>query len=221
MNESDNPTIGWSNELLNFQLMGQMEMPFNFLEGYFNIPESMISALKDDLQHTKADSIQKHNSHLFKLYLLKTKLKNCLTPVLADDIETSMPGGVISKYDRIFFIKLISRTFPDKEAHKQIICEYILKLEITQSNTMEAFQRELSCHIKQYDALQGNEWNKITNHIIKQYRTIEEPAFQTGCNTIILAGPKQKTKYAWLDALLMWTNDTHHKIVSHNLWPRP
>jgi hypothetical protein len=31
---------------------------------------------------------------------------------------------------------------------------------------MEAFQRELSRHIKGYNVIQGNEWKNITNHII-------------------------------------------------------
>jgi hypothetical protein len=51
-----------------------------------------------------------------------------------------MPLGLSKKDGRIFFIKIISHTFPDKEAHKRIIYEYILKLEITDSNNMEGFQ---------------------------------------------------------------------------------
>jgi hypothetical protein len=69
-----------------------------------------------------------------------------------------MPTGISNKYGRIFFIKIVSHTFLDKEAHKRIIYEYILKLEITESNNMEAFQGELSRHVKKYDAIQGNEW---------------------------------------------------------------
>jgi hypothetical protein len=53
-----------------------------------------------------------------------------------------MPIGISNKNGRIFFIKLVSHTFPDKEAHKQIFYEYILKLEITESNNMEGFQRD-------------------------------------------------------------------------------
>jgi hypothetical protein len=67
-----------------------------------------------------------------------------------------MPTGVSNKDGRIFFVKIVSHTFPDKESHTHIIYEYILKPEITESNNLEAFQRELSCHIKQYDAIQGN-----------------------------------------------------------------
>jgi hypothetical protein len=51
-----------------------------------------------------------------------------------------MPTGVSNKKCRIFFINIIVNTFPDKEAHKRIICYYILKLEITESNNIEAFQ---------------------------------------------------------------------------------
>jgi hypothetical protein len=54
-----------------------------------------------------------------------------------------MPTGLSNKNGGIFFIKLVSHTFPDKEAHKRIIYEYILKLEITESNNVEGFQREL------------------------------------------------------------------------------
>jgi hypothetical protein len=79
---------------------------------------------------------------------LKTKLKDCLTPDLAHDIETSMPLGLSNKDGSIFFIKIVSHTFPDKEAHKCVIYEYILKLEITKSNNMEGFQGELQRHIK-------------------------------------------------------------------------
>jgi hypothetical protein len=107
-------------------------------------------------------------SQLYKLHCLKNKLKNCLTTDLARDIEASMPTGLSNKDGRLFFIKLVSHTFPDKEAHKRIIYEYILKLEITESNNMEGLIRELRRHIKQYDAIQGSEWKKITNHIIKK-----------------------------------------------------
>jgi hypothetical protein len=61
---------------------------------------------------------------------------------------------------------------------------------------MEAFRRELSRHIKQYDAIQGNKLKNITHHIINKYRKIDEPAFQTGFNIRILAGPKQQYKFA-------------------------
>jgi hypothetical protein len=79
-----------------------------------------------------------------------------------------MPLGISNKDGSIFFIKIVSHTFPYKEAHKRIIYEYIIKLEIAESNNMEGFQRELRRHIKQYDAIQGNEWKKINNHIIRQ-----------------------------------------------------
>jgi hypothetical protein len=68
-----------------------------------------------------------------------------------------MSIGLSNKDGRIFFVKLVSHTFPDKEAHRGIIYEYILKLEITESNNMEGFQRELRRHIKQYDVMQGSE----------------------------------------------------------------
>jgi hypothetical protein len=70
-------------------------------------------------------------SQLYKLRCLKTKLKNCLPTDLAHDIEASMPIRLSNNDGHIFFIKLVSHTFPDKEANKRIIYEYILKLEIT------------------------------------------------------------------------------------------
>jgi hypothetical protein len=118
-------------------------IPFNFLEVYFNIPDIMIDALKDDLKCTKPEDLHKTALQLYKLYSLRTKLKNCLTLDLTHDIETSMPTGIRNKDGHILFIKIFSHTFPDKEAHKRIIYEYILKLKITQSNNMEAFQQEL------------------------------------------------------------------------------
>jgi hypothetical protein len=45
LNEDENPIIGWNQELVNFKLMDTPTKPFNFLEGYFDIPETMIGAL--------------------------------------------------------------------------------------------------------------------------------------------------------------------------------
>jgi hypothetical protein len=133
-----------------------------------------------------------------------------------------MPIGLSNKYGRIFFIKLVSHAFPDKEAHKRIIYEYILKLKITKSNNMEGFQRELRRHITQYDAIQGSEWKKITNHIIRQYQKIDSPPFNTGFNMLIVTGPaKSQTKYGWLCTLLEWTNITQNNLITHNIWPKP
>jgi hypothetical protein len=73
--------------------------------------------------------------------------------------------------------------------------EDILKLESTQSNNIEAFQSELSHHIKQYDVIQGNQWKKITKHIIKQYQKNHEHTFQNGFSIRILTDPKLQTKY--------------------------
>jgi hypothetical protein len=58
-----------------------------------------------------------------------------------------MPTGVSNKDGRIFFVKIFSHTFPDKEAHKRIIYKYILKLEITVSKNMEGLSaRTQSSH---------------------------------------------------------------------------
>jgi hypothetical protein len=132
-----------------------------------------------------------------------------------------MPTGLSNKDGRIFFIKLVSHTIPDKEAHKRIIYEYILKLEITESNNMEGFQRELRRHIKQYDAIQGSEWKKITNHSIIQYQKIDSPPFNTGKMLVVTGPAKTQTKYGWLCTLLEWTNTTRHDLITRNLWPKP
>jgi hypothetical protein len=120
LNKAENPTIGWNQELLNFQLMDTTTKPFNFLEGYFDIPETMIGALQDGLQCSQQEYLMKPASQLYILHSLKTKLKNCLKSDIARDIETSMPTGTINMYGRIFFIKIVSHTLPDKESHKRI-----------------------------------------------------------------------------------------------------
>jgi hypothetical protein len=87
---------------------------------------------------------------------------------------------------------------------------------------MEGFHRELRRHIKQYDAIQGSEWKKITNHIIKQYEKIDSPPFNTGFNMLVVTGPSTtQTKYGWLFVLLEWTNSTRHDLITRNLWPKP
>jgi hypothetical protein len=134
----------------------------------------MTNTLMNELADAKQIDLVQPASQLFKLHCLKTKLKNCLTTDLTHDIDASMPTGLSHKYVRLFFIKLVAHNFPDEEAHNRIIYEYILKLEITESNNMESFTRELRRHIKQYDAIQGREWKKITNHI---HQTIPEDRF--------------------------------------------
>jgi hypothetical protein len=182
----------------------------------------MTNTLMNDLTDAKQIDLVQPASQLFKLHCLKTKLKNCLTTDLAHAIDASMPPGLSHKDGRIYFIKLVSHTFPDKEAHTRIIYEYILKLVITESNNMEIFTRELRRHIKQYDAISGSEWKKITNHIIRQYQKIDSQPFNTGFNMIIVQGPSASdTKYGWLCILLDCTNSTHHDLITRNLWPKP
>jgi hypothetical protein len=178
----------------------------------------MTNTLMNKLVDAKMIDIVSPALQLYKLHCSKTKLKNCLTTNLAHDIDASMPIGLSNKYGRLFFIKLVSHTFPDKEARKRIIYEYILKLEITESHNMECFTRELRRHIKQYDAIQGSKWKKITNHIIKQYQKIDTPPFNTGFNMIIVQGTSIiGTKYVWLCILLEWTNNAHHNLITRNL----
>jgi hypothetical protein len=45
LTEDENPTIRWNQELINFQTMNETTKPFNFLKGYFYIPENMICVL--------------------------------------------------------------------------------------------------------------------------------------------------------------------------------
>jgi hypothetical protein len=71
--------------------------PFNFREGYFDIPKTTIGALQDDLQCAKQEDLMKPASQLYSLHSLNTNLKNCLTPDLAHDIDTSMPTGLSNK----------------------------------------------------------------------------------------------------------------------------
>jgi hypothetical protein len=59
MNEAENPTIRWNQELIHFQLMETATKPLNFLESNSLIPETMIDALKHDLKRTKHEDLQK------------------------------------------------------------------------------------------------------------------------------------------------------------------
>jgi hypothetical protein len=87
---------------------------------------------------------------------------------------------------------------------------------------MESFTRELRRYIKQYDAISGSEWKKITNNIIRQYHKIDSQPFNTGFNMIIVQGPSASdTKYGWLCILLDFTNSTRHDLITRNLWPKP
>jgi hypothetical protein len=185
LTEAENPTISWNQDITNYQPNENSE-PFNFLERYLDLPDDMTTTLMKDFAETKQIDLVQPSPQLFKLHCLKTKLKKCLTPDLAHDIDASMSPGLSHKDGRIYFIKLVSHTFPGKEAHTRIIYEYILKLEITESNNMECFTREIRRHIKQYDAISGSEWKKITNHIIRQYQKIDSQPFNTGFNVIIV-----------------------------------
>jgi hypothetical protein len=140
--KAENPTISWNQDITNYQ-PNENSKPFNFLERYFDLPDDMTNTLMNDLTDAKQIDLVQPASQLFKLHCLKTKLKNCLTTDLTHEIDASMPPGLSHKDGRIYFTKLVSHTFPDKEAHKRIIYEYILKLEITESNNMESFTREI------------------------------------------------------------------------------
>jgi hypothetical protein len=71
----------------------------------------------NELADAKITDLVQPASQLYKLHCLKTKLKNCLKTDLTHDIDASMPIGLSNKDGRLFFIKLVSHTFPDKESH--------------------------------------------------------------------------------------------------------
>jgi hypothetical protein len=161
----------------------------------------MIGALWDDLQQAQQIDLVRPGSQLYEImHFLKTR-----------DIKTSMPIHLRNRDGHIFFINIVSHTFPDKEAHKRITLEYIIKLEITESNSMEG----------QYYTIQGNDFKKITNHIVRKYHNIESAPFQTGFNMITVTGPKLQLKYGWLCTLLEWTNSMRHDRITQNIWPKP
>jgi hypothetical protein len=162
LTEAKNPTISWNQDITNYQPTDENSEPFNFLERFFDLPGNMTNTLMNDLADAKIIHLVSPNSQLYKLHYLKTKLKNCLTTDLVHDIKASVPTGLSNKDGRLFFIKLVSHTFPDKEAHTRIIYEYILKLEITESNNVEGFQRELQRHI--YNPRKRMEENHQPHH---------------------------------------------------------
>jgi hypothetical protein len=117
LTKADNPTISWNQDITNYQ-PNENSKPFNFIEIYFDLTDDMTNTLMNDLADAKQIDIIQTASQIFKLHCLKTKLKNCLTTYLTHDIDALMPPGLSHKDGRIYLIKLVSHTFPDKEAHK-------------------------------------------------------------------------------------------------------
>jgi hypothetical protein len=117
-------------DTLSFQIMGE-GIVINLLETYFDIPPDMINGLQDDLKDTKEGDLSSMDTKLYKLKALKTKLCNCLPPSFGNHIEESMPMDISNNDGRIYFCLIINRNFPDKDAHKEIIKNYILELKIT------------------------------------------------------------------------------------------
>jgi hypothetical protein len=66
LTEAKNPTIRWNQEITNFQPMEGTSKPFNFLEGYFDLPENMTCAL--DLKNAKQLYLVTPASQLYKLH---------------------------------------------------------------------------------------------------------------------------------------------------------
>jgi hypothetical protein len=126
----------------------------------------MIDGIQDDLKDTKEEDPNNIDTKIYKLKALKTKLCNCLTHSFSDHIEESMPMDIINNNGHIYFCLILSCIFPDKDAHKEIIKNYILELKITKSISMESYQRDLLKHLKAYKKLRGTEWKKIITTII-------------------------------------------------------
>jgi hypothetical protein len=72
--------------------------------------------------------------------------------VLVITFEESMPMDISNNDGWIYFCLIISRTFPDKDAHKEILKNYILELKVTKSNAVESYQRDIDLlkHLKAY-----------------------------------------------------------------------
>jgi hypothetical protein len=164
--------------------MGQ-DPVINFLESYFDIPANMIEVLIGDLQKMEMDEINQIDTKLFKLNSETASHKHS-TMVL----KNRCPKGK-TKMCRIYFILIISRTFPDKEAHNHIIRDHIMKLKIKKTALMESYQGDMLCHLKQQNSIKGTEWKQIINNIIKQHRKIDDSAYRTGLNIKSLSGPKK------------------------------
>jgi hypothetical protein len=82
--------------------------------------------LMNELADAKQIYLVQPASQLFQTSLLEKKLKNCLTTDLAHDIDTSMPTGLSHKDGRLFFIKLVYHTFPDKEPTSESFTSILL-----------------------------------------------------------------------------------------------
>jgi hypothetical protein len=144
-----------------------------------------------------------------------------MTSGLVDDLKTTKRediNNIDSKLYKLNALKtIILRIFSDKEAHKDILPNYIMELQITKSNSMESYQRDILRHLKQYENIKGTERKKITNTIIKQYRKINEPAFQTGLNTKIFMGPTEHKYHQWIVNKIKWMITTGQDLISRNL----
>jgi exonuclease VII large subunit len=102
LTEAENPIISWNQDITNYQPTVETSEPFNFLERYFDLPDSMTNTLINDLADAKIINLVTPASQLYKLHCLKNKLKNCLTTDLAHGIEASMPIGLSNKDGRLF-----------------------------------------------------------------------------------------------------------------------
>jgi hypothetical protein len=102
LTEAENPTIAWNQHITHFQ-SDEEEDPLNFLERYFDLPEDISQKLQLDLANDKMVDIMQVNSKLYKLHCLKTKLKNCLTPDLALDIDNSPTRTDVSFLSNLYY----------------------------------------------------------------------------------------------------------------------
>jgi hypothetical protein len=98
--------------------------------GQGDIPSNMIAGLQDDLKKTKEEDLNNLDTKLYKLKALKTELRNCLTHSFGDHVKELMHTDISNNDGRIYLCLIISCTFWDKDAHKEIIKNYILELKI-------------------------------------------------------------------------------------------
>jgi hypothetical protein len=67
LSEAENPTISWNQDITNYQPNKKSE-PFNFLEGYFYLPDDMTNTLMNKLADAKQIDLVQPASQLFKLH---------------------------------------------------------------------------------------------------------------------------------------------------------
>jgi hypothetical protein len=90
-----------------------------------------------------------------------------------------MPKDISNKYGRIFLCLIISGNFPDKEAHKDIIYNYIMELKVTKSNSMESYRWDIldTRNSTKTSGAQNerNSWTQLSKNTIKSTSPPSKP----------------------------------------------